>query len=261
MNRSKNAVVPVIAVLTLAAGFASAAPRDVKFASFDIENAVVEMTNFGAGTEDLSGWRFCSNNTSVVLRYSGSAGFNGVSLAPGESIFVHINNDAPGTPDAINYSSLGGSVAPVEREAYAFAIYFPAANGSVSFGNGNLIADFIQFSFNGFDNTTANIRTDEAVNGGVWSSLTDWIPVTNFSSSIDLIDLDATNNDSGDFQVNEPCLADLAAPFGSLNFFDVAAYIGLFNAGDPAADLAAPFGLVNFFDISEFIAQFNAGCP
>ncbi|MEM9374196.1 MAG: GC-type dockerin domain-anchored protein, partial [Planctomycetota bacterium] len=59
-----------------------------------------------------------------------------------------------------------------------------------------------------------------------------------------------------------PCnAADTAAPFGTLNFFDISAYIGLFNAGDPAADLAAPFGSLNFFDISTYIGIFNAGCP
>jgi len=57
------------------------------------------------------------------------------------------------------------------------------------------------------------------------------------------------------------CRADLAEPFDVLNFFDIAAYIGFFNAGDPTADFAAPFGVINFFDIAEYIAQFNAGCP
>ncbi len=57
------------------------------------------------------------------------------------------------------------------------------------------------------------------------------------------------------------CPADLAAPFGTLNFFDISAFIGLFNTGDPAADLAAPFGSLNFFDVAEYIAQFNTGCP
>ncbi len=55
--------------------------------------------------------------------------------------------------------------------------------------------------------------------------------------------------------------ADLAAPFGVLNFFDLSAYLALFNAGDPAADLAAPFGTLNFFDLSAYLASFNAGCP
>lgn len=59
----------------------------------------------------------------------------------------------------------------------------------------------------------------------------------------------------------DTCPADLAAPFGTLNFFDIAAYIDLFNANDPAADIAAPFGSLNFFDISEYIGLYNAGCP
>ncbi|MEM9167952.1 MAG: GC-type dockerin domain-anchored protein [Planctomycetota bacterium] len=57
------------------------------------------------------------------------------------------------------------------------------------------------------------------------------------------------------------CPADLAEPLGTLNFFDIAEYIALFNAGDPVADFAAPFGAINFFDIAEYINQFNAGCP
>jgi len=57
------------------------------------------------------------------------------------------------------------------------------------------------------------------------------------------------------------CSADFAEPFGVLNFFDVAAYIGLFNDQDPAADLAAPFGSLNFFDVAAFIGAYNVGCP
>ncbi len=60
---------------------------------------------------------------------------------------------------------------------------------------------------------------------------------------------------------SEVCVADLAPPFGVLNFFDIAAYIALFNAGDPRADLAPPFGVINFFDLSTYIGLFNAGCP
>jgi hypothetical protein len=57
-----------------------------------------------------------------------------------------------------------------------------------------------------------------------------------------------------------PCPADINAD-GLLNFFDVAAYIALYNASDPAADLAAPFGTLNFFDLAAYIALYNAGCP
>lgn len=59
---------------------------------------------------------------------------------------------------------------------------------------------------------------------------------------------------------SDPCPADINGD-GQLNFFDVAGYIALFNAGDPAADLAAPFGDLNFFDLAAYVALFNAGCP
>ncbi len=55
--------------------------------------------------------------------------------------------------------------------------------------------------------------------------------------------------------------ADLAEPLGSLNFFDVAAFIQFYNAQDPRADLAAPIGVFNFFDVSTYIGLYNAGCP
>lgn len=55
--------------------------------------------------------------------------------------------------------------------------------------------------------------------------------------------------------------ADIAEPCGVFNFFDVAAFIALYNDQDPIADFAAPFGTLNFFDISAFISEFSNGCP
>lgn len=55
--------------------------------------------------------------------------------------------------------------------------------------------------------------------------------------------------------------ADLAAPFGVLNFFDISAYLALYNAGASGADIAEPFGQINFFDISAYLGLYNAGCP
>lgn len=59
-----------------------------------------------------------------------------------------------------------------------------------------------------------------------------------------------------------PCSpADIALPYGVLNFFDVAEYIDRYNTADPAADLAAPFGSLNFFDIAAYIDAYILGCP
>jgi hypothetical protein len=60
---------------------------------------------------------------------------------------------------------------------------------------------------------------------------------------------------------SDACRADLAEPFGDLNFFDLAAYLALFNAQGAAADLAEPAGMFNFFDLAAYLNAFNAGCP
>lgn len=57
------------------------------------------------------------------------------------------------------------------------------------------------------------------------------------------------------------CPADLAEPWGTLNFLDVAAYLKMFNAGEPGADLAEPFGAINLFDLTAFLDAYNSGCP
>ncbi len=54
--------------------------------------------------------------------------------------------------------------------------------------------------------------------------------------------------------------ADLAAPFGELNFFDVSAFLSAYNAQSLDADLNGD-GVLNFFDVSSFLTIYNAGCP
>jgi hypothetical protein len=55
------------------------------------------------------------------------------------------------------------------------------------------------------------------------------------------------------------CPSDYAAPVCVLNFFDVSAFLSLFNAQDPLADLNGD-GAHNFFDVSIFLSEYSAGC-
>lgn len=72
--------------------------------------------------------------------------------------------------------------------------------------------------------------------------------------SVKLVELSCVDAPSG-------CnAADLAEPFGALNFFDISAFLAAFNAGDASADLNND-GEHNFFDVSSFLSIFNAGCP
>ncbi|MEZ6244192.1 MAG: GC-type dockerin domain-anchored protein [Phycisphaerales bacterium] len=55
--------------------------------------------------------------------------------------------------------------------------------------------------------------------------------------------------------------ADLAEPFGQLDFTDVTTYLAAFGSMLPEADLAVPFGQFDINDVIEFLTQFGAGCP
>ncbi len=56
-------------------------------------------------------------------------------------------------------------------------------------------------------------------------------------------------------------VADLAEPFGTLNFSDVFAYLVAFGDMDPVADLAEPVGVFNFSDVFAYLVAFGEGCP
>ncbi|MFI4896684.1 MAG: GC-type dockerin domain-anchored protein [Phycisphaerales bacterium JB059] len=55
--------------------------------------------------------------------------------------------------------------------------------------------------------------------------------------------------------------ADLASPYGVLDFTDIVAFLGAFGAMDPLADLAAPDGVFDFTDVVAFLGAYGAGCP
>lgn len=59
--------------------------------------------------------------------------------------------------------------------------------------------------------------------------------------------------------LSTPCLADLNAD-GSLDFFDVSAFLTAYNAQDSSADFTGD-GQFNFFDVSAFLSAFTNGCP
>lgn len=59
----------------------------------------------------------------------------------------------------------------------------------------------------------------------------------------------------------DQCGADLADPFGVLDFSDVIAFLTAFASAEPAADLAPPFGAFDFSDIAAYLGVFGDGCP
>ncbi len=55
--------------------------------------------------------------------------------------------------------------------------------------------------------------------------------------------------------------ADLAEPFGQLDFSDVVAFLSAFAGQEAAADLALPLGVFDFSDVVAYLGAFGAGCP
>ncbi len=55
------------------------------------------------------------------------------------------------------------------------------------------------------------------------------------------------------------CLADLNGD-GTLDFFDISAFLTAFGNGEPVADFTGD-GMYDFFDISAFLSAYAAGCP
>ncbi len=64
--------------------------------------------------------------------------------------------------------------------------------------------------------------------------------------------------DTGAMGCNE---ADLAEPFGTLDFTDVLAFLTAFGAMEAQADLALPMGVFDFSDVLAYLDAFGMGCP
>jgi len=246
--------------ISLAQAVAQAGNRDVQFVNILTDSRVLMLFNSGSEPISLDGWQFCTQSSTVVRVYTSPSGLNGVTIAPSTAITIHLNDDAnPDVSTQHNASDIG-AFAGFELGAYSLSLYFPNAAGFVNFGDGNLMADFLQWSVGGVDNPVADERSDEAEAGGVWSDQSAWIDVSPSTVLIELIDPTfAELHGPDDYHVINSCAADLNGD-GVLNFFDVSAFLTAFSTMDPAADLNND-GLFNFFDVSSFLGLFAVGCP
>lgn len=226
--------------------------RMVQFRTIDVATGVAELTNFGTNDQSLAGWRFCTHDESEVRRYSATGGLSGQVLAPGESLFIHFNNDALG-PNAINISAIGGSFAlPLDDSgAYGIQIYF-----QTPFGIGANIADHLQFSEFGLDDTSADDRSDEAEIGGVWVDQDDWISILPGTTTITLNESASAGelNSSADYEVEFNFIQGDIDGNDTVNLLDIQPFVDLINDGayNPAGDFNFD-GSVNLLDVGPFI--------
>lgn len=265
----RQRALPTIVSLAAAAAPAAAAPRDVQVRSINLATDVIELFNCGATDQSLLNWRTCSHDEDQIRRYSGN--FPDITVEAGTSFFIHFANDAPiADPDRINRLDLGGTWAtPLDvTGAYALGFYFPDGDGVVNladFANGSLIADHLQWSLGGADDTTADDRSDEAQTGGVWTDQSQWINASGTTTFIQLTDTTcAILHGPADYDAldNPPpgCAGDVNGD-DATDAADLSVVIGNFGMavapgtnGDINGD-----GMVDAADLSVLIGDFGCG--
>ena len=176
-----------------------------------------------------------------------------MTLQPGDSLFVHFNGDASAA-DEINTSTIGGNFAAFSADAYGLQIYFSPVN----FGNGDTIADTIQWTDDGAPDATADERTDEAVSGGVWGAINDFIALDG-GTYIRLLNLSGAElNTSADYRVEAgPIDNDGDGRDDAFAVLDGDATLG--GGGGCVADLDGD-GVVGSGDLGSLLAAWGP-CP
>lgn len=209
----------------------------------EAQQAFYDAWGCGYQVIPLRGWG------SVNLdRLPGSNALNNLSNSPntGNEILT-LRDSAGGLVDIVNYDD-DGIVWPFDGTGdpafEAFSIYLlPGSYDGESNDDGfNWAASFVPF-----DQARNNTVTDFFNAPGLTAASPGAV------EGVVTPDL----NDCRDLPCN---LADLAEPFGSLNFFDVSLFLSAFNGQDPAVDFDNN-GEFNFFDVSAFLTAFSGGCP
>ncbi len=200
------------AITAAASTNANAGVRDIQIVNVDFPTQVMTLSNLGDTPQALDGYRLCASNSTDIAQYTNSDGFDGITLMPGETLDIHFLNDAPGGAGSINLEDLGANplgfnAVPLDPTPYGMGLYWQAA-ANIDFGNPANIADYIQWTNNpnvNFPgNLAADFRADEAVAGGTWTDIQDWIITTMSSESIELDDLSGAElQGSDDYTVNE----------------------------------------------------------
>lgn len=229
--------------------------------------------------ETDTGWTVGAPGDSATTGVWERANPEGTSAQPED------DNSSDGTLCWITGASADGGTGGNDIDGGATTLTSPALDATD--GSGDAVLSYDRWYSNdqgASPNSDSMLVQISNNNGSTWTTLetvTDnanaWIErrftVADFVTPTDAVRVRFVASDLGDGSIVEagvddlrleftgcdnPLTADLAEPFGVFNFFDIAAYIALYNAGDPAADFDGN-GSLNFFDISTFISLFNQG--
>ncbi len=144
--------------------------------------------------------------------------------------------------------SIGGD--PLFSDAPSGDYTLAAGSAAIDMGNSAALpAD--EIDFDGDSDLLESLPFDLA---GMMRQVDDPNTVDSGAGSTPVVDAGAF-----EFQPEDACLADFNGD-DQIDFFDVAAFLGAFSAGDPAADFVDD-DVLDFFDVLSFLEIFSAGCP
>lgn len=237
---------PII-LLAMSSTAAMSDPQDVHIASVLIaNNGVVHVINDTPDPIPLDGWRFLTTDASGITMQSDPHALDGlvVSTSIPLSIGIDQNNNL-------------GPFADRHSEAFALSLFFPDAQGEVSFDDHTQIADHLQWSAHGIHHPIANAHNQLAVDAGLWTEHDQWINAPEHIYQISMSgDPTLILRSPEDYSIIPAfCTADLNHD-GNINFFDVSEFLAAFSAQHFEADMNND-GNYNFFDVSLFLNAYT----
>jgi len=255
-----RSTLPLIVVMAVA-GTLHAGVRDVQFVQVDLSTNVVTLQNLGTTSQSLDGYRLCTADDDQQLRYTSATGLNGRTLAAGEQLFVHWNNDAPADPSHVDINALGGfNAQPMGLGPFGMAIYW-----TTPFGTPANMGDYLQWTddLTNPGNLMADARADEAEAGGLWTGVPDFIVTNPAAEMLVLNDLSGSElHGPTSYDVIDgvaDCPQDLDGS-GSVDFADI---LTVLSSWGPCLGCAADFDgddLVGFGDLLAVLAAWGP-CP
>lgn len=180
MSRSKFSLV----LCCISTSCALAEPRDVQIRAVSFNSHWIELFNSGDTDQPLDGWQLCSSDSDETLKCTSASLLNGKTIEAGTVFKVYpFGNSCSNGPDCIDVPHTSLAKPIMNLGAYALALY-----KQPPFQDGQNMVDYIQWSTNGVPNLTADDLADEAVSGGLWSSIDSFIPTQTGTIRITLQD-------------------------------------------------------------------------
>lgn len=177
----------------------------------------------------------------------GFINFAGAGDPPGSAELVVFNDHLAGFAWAenIGWINLGRAPGPyTNSDASNFGVNVDPATRALSGFAWSENAGWINFAAGSFADPPRPARIENArLRGFAWGENIGWISF-----------------DDDALAVRLECPPDLAPPVGVLDFFDVLAWLALFEVFDPASDLGPPSGVFDIFDLLAYLDLFAAGC-